>query len=804
MIAIARIIAAVMIAVLLLSRTAGIASAEQSIRIFGYIATDADAAIKNSRVSVSYRDQNGTFSKNTQTDENGYYESIVPYRTSYDFFIEGRDYGDPYLFNYIPVKKTVFVSQPIDVRVDFKLRPAANLIIHTYDSGGVLISNKDFEVITNGEAYATGPDNLPHYAVYYPIQGTPAFVVLPQISYVIHFLWEVPEFGKIMLSADNEGNGYSVENKGGQLTLNLNYEAAKSKVAILKRDYDLLKSEGLVISSTVAEGLKQSQEHLKMAESYILQSPSTDMRAVVQESNLSLKYSLFAHEQLYLDKAKADIEKYRKGNVNIKMVDKEGKPLIGYALSFKQTRSDFIFSATPYSASYSKLLKEAGINTTTSYFKYGDVEPELGQFNWKGTDGQVDVQLRGSFASIGNLGWFFFRGWEGKPDIYFPGYLNSMSFEEVKKAVYNHVYAIASRYKDKVDVWDAIYEACPAWSNELKWTWSQRFEILKTVTSAIRTANPQSKILLKDEASPYNHYMSWSVYEPIDLNARADWVSLPEFITVANSQQIPIDIVGLAFPTGDVQVYQSGSPNIQPALDLVSVSSLLDQYAKFNKPIMLIDYHAPSTQIGGGTWWHRPWDEQTQSEYATGFYTIVFSNPLAKGIDWGAGVTDDVSGKWGGLTSGLLHADLTPKPVYFALKTLINSWTTSGTGKTNEKGGFELRGFGGDYEVNLETATGQSFKRLIHINEQQTNEVIVELPLTFQKEAKPEPSSEPVVSQSPNVTMLPAEPQPTVTPPAEEAASSEGVNIPLIAGAIGGISVLGLLTLLVIRRKLLG
>ncbi|MDO8568390.1 MAG: hypothetical protein Q7R57_06720 [Dehalococcoidales bacterium] len=817
-----RIFVAGLVSILLFCGMPGVARAEQSIKIFGYVTADADAAVKNMRVTVS--------SNNAQTGENGYYELLMPYRASYDFFIEGRDPGDPYLFTYIPVRKTVLAGQPVDLHVDFKLRRAANLLIQAYDGNGALIRNKDFQAITNGEAYATGPDDLPHYAVYYPIHDSysisrgpksnaslaiPAFVILPGTTYKVYFLWEIPEFGKVMLFADNEGKGYSIAGNGGHLTLNLNFEAAKSRVAMLGRDYDLFTSQGLRVSADVAEGLKQGREHLRIAET-MLQSPSPDMKVVVQESNLSLKYSLFAHEQLYLDKAKVDIEKYRKGSAKIRVVDTGGKPLAGQPVFFKQTSRDFMFSATPDSSSYSRLLKDAGINSAKAYLsKYGEIEPEPNKFDWRYTDNQVNDQARKGLISIGNLGWFFFRGWGGNPEAYFPAYLKTMSFEEVKKAVYDHAYAIVSRYKGKVDVFDAIYEECNPWSNELKWTWSQRLEILKTVTSAVRAANPQAKIRLKDGASPYNHFMSWSVYEPMDLNATAGWVPVPEFITVADSRQIPIDIIGLEFPNGGVELYQTGLPNIHPTLDLVSVSTLLGQYARFNKPIMLTDYHAPSTQIKGGTWWHRPWDEQTQAEYATGFYTMVFSSPLARGIDWGTGVTDDLSGQYGGLSSGLLHADLTPKPAYFALKTLINSWTTSGSSKTNEKGGLELRGFGGDYEISLETPTGEILKKSIHISEQQTNEVTVEFPVVSQKEAKPTPSSEPVVSQPPKATPLPEpmasqspkattaieESHPTATSPPENLSPSESNKTPLIAGIISGTLVLGLFTLFVVRRK---
>jgi hypothetical protein len=795
---------------------AGTASAEDSVKLCGYVTEDNNSnPVSDCLISVNYSDQNGSFFKSTQTDKDGYYELTVPYYPSYDFFVESRHIGGDNLYDYIPRKKSIQIGQSTVIQTDFILKPAANVIINAYDNNGNMLRNKAFREVTIGEVFATNPDGLPHYAVYQPIQDSyseslppdifldmtmPAFVILPQTPYKIHFLWEVPEFGKVMLFADNEGKGYSVENKGGQLTLNLIYEAAKSKLAMFERDLDLLASQGYIISDSIVEGLEKSREHLGMAETQ-LQNSNTVMGNVIKELNLSLKYALFAHEQLYLDKAKFDIEKNRKGDVNIKVVDEEGKALNDCDISYEQTSHDFIFSAIPDSLDYSELLKECGINATAVFCgKYGEIEPEPGHFNWGFPDSQVATQVKRNLTSIGNLGWFFFSGWGDDSYNYLPGYLKDMSFEEVKAAVYNHVYAIAQRYVDDIDIWDAIYEECAPWSNELGWTWSQKLEILKTVTNAVKDANPQAKILLMDEAKAYNHFMSWSVHEPMNLQAKVDWVSLQEFITVAGSHQIPIDIIGLYLPTGDVELYQTGEPNIFPILDFVSLSGLLDEYASFDKSIMVMGYNAPSTQIAGGCWWHRPWDEQIQAEYVTGVYSIIFSNALAKGIEWGPAVTDDVSEKYGGLTCGLLGSDLRPKPVYFALKNLINSWTTSGTGKTDESGHFEFRGFAGDYKVTLKTTNGRSFETLIHVNEKQTNEITINFPPAIHQETNPILSPEPEMT-SPKTEPLPEESQLAATTPIEEAPPSERNSIPLIAGSIGGVVVLGLLSLFVVKKR---
>ena len=788
----------------------GSASAEDSVRLFGYVTDRDNVPVEDAWVTVF--DENRVFLKNTQTDENGYYELIVPHYQSYNFFVEGRD---PYRFNYIPVDKKVFVDKPADTQVDFRLRPGANIIIHAYDNDGNLLRNRDFREATIGKAFASDLNDMPHYAVYCRVQDSysksdwdlavPAVIVLPQTPYKIHILWEVPGFGKVVLSADNEGKGYSVDRQGGLLTLNFNYEAAKSKIAMLQRDYDLLKSQGYNISSSAVEGLNLGNEHLRAAEKYLLQAPTPDMKSAVAELNLSLKHSLWAHERLYLDRAEADIEKYRKGAVKIRVVDEKGTPLDNCSISFKQTSHDFLFSvalSSHYSErKYVDLLKQAGINCIYVCFSYGVIQPEPGRFTFSSQDNQVNALLKDGFELIGNLLWLFYRApWETNSGIC-PSYLDTMSFDEIKDNVYKYMYTVADRYKGKVDMWEAIYEPGFSFMNEFNWTWNQKFEIYGTAVRAIKDANPGARILFKGDENPSYAYFSSYKSDALDFDKKAEDIPSPELIRLAIEKQIPIDIIGMHLINSGVDVYVEPR-HVHLALDLVSISALIDQYSKFDKPILFREHQAPSTQVEDSYWWHRPWDEQTQAEYVKDFYTLVFSKPLMDGIGWSTGFTDDETQKYGCLGGGLLYADLKPKQSYFALKNLINSWKTDVTGKTDGKGEFEFRGFAGDYEMSLETTEGQSFETLIHIYEQQTNEIIIEFPLDIQKEPKLIQSFKPEVEPSPEVAPVPeVEPSPKTTPIPEEVPSPGRINIPLIAGTIGGIVVLGLLTLFMIRKR---
>ncbi len=61
----------------------------------------------------------------------------------------------------------------------------------------------------------------------------------------------------------------------------------------------------------------------------------------------------------------------------------------------------------------------------------------------------------------------------------------------------------------------------------------------------------------------------------------------------------------------------------------------------------------------------------------------------------------------------MLHSDLTPKPVYGALKKLIHEqWHTRVEGTTDETGRLAVHGFFGQYEVRISKADRQATRSL--------------------------------------------------------------------------------------------
>jgi GH35 family endo-1,4-beta-xylanase len=714
----------------------------QQIKLFGFVMEMDGAPLAGAFVGVS--NESFEYLGGAVSNQVGYYEFLVDMPGTYYLGAQHNSTTDPDVHDYIPSTKTVVTREGSETRTDFRLRPAGDIVLYAYGEDGAMLRYGEFSTITNGHAYVTDLNGLPGYGVFRVVSDEysrenpssgwdlqiPAAIVPPRTLNAIHVQWEVPEFGKIILTIDNEGRGYSLNEKGEVLTLNFNCEAAKSELAALQRDYDLFESQGYEIPSSIGEDIAISRQHLATGEHYLLDIIPADMPKAIEEFNLSLKYCLWAHEQLLLEKAQADIEEYRKGNVTLIVVDQDGNSLPDRTVSVEQISHDSLFGASPTgkvgdSLLYADLLREAGINYAYLEAAYKGIEPSPGVFDWDGTDPWVQALLNKGFRVFGALALWCYRD-SSLGDIFCPQYFDDMSFEELRTNIYNHMVAFIGRYKRDIDIWE-INEPNAPWTNPLSLTWLQRFELYQAGATGIRNADPTAKVLYDANALPYE----FGVQPMEDTGSKEGGISFLEFLKRVVETDMPFDAIGLEF-------YYSGSGGggfSPPGLDLVSISDIFDQYSSFGKPIYARELSAPSSQVPNSSWWHRPWDEETQAEYLTKFYTIAFSKPLVREIGWSYGVSDENAFI---ITGGLLDAQLNPKPSYYALKDLIDSWTTSVFGTTDPAGEYNFRGFAGNYRVAIQDSGGQSYETVIHVSEQETEEITIEfvpfkifLPLTL-------------------------------------------------------------------------
>ena len=137
----------------------------------------------------------------------------------------------------------------------------------------------------------------------------------------------------------------------------------------------------------------------------------------------------------------------------------------------------------------------------------------------------------------------------------------------------------------------------------------------------------------------------------------------------------------------------SGAKLVHPE----KILEVLDRFSKFNLPLKVTEFDLEFHE-------HISNREEIYADYMRDFMTIVLSHPSVESIlIWGF---------WDGAHwipgAGLYHKNWEAKPSAKMWKYLVSEkWHTVVSGKTDKRGEFALRGFHGDYDIEVE-AKGKS------------------------------------------------------------------------------------------------
>mgnify|MGYP000436373524 FL=1 len=336
--------------------------------------------------------------------------------------------------------------------------------------------------------------------------------------------------------------------------------------------------------------------------------------------------------------ADSRIEKIRKADVTVKVVDRLGKPVAGAQVEVQQTRHAFLFGCNifplfnyqgeqheKYGSQFAALL-----NYATLAFYWGAYEPERGR---KGRDLQERIarwcQQHGIATKGHPLVWH---------EVYPRWAPNEV--DEVKPLLRDRVKEIVSQFKGLIDRWDVVNEATvSARFNNGVGNWVKRDGAAAMVAECLswaREANPKATLL-------YNDFNISPAFEQL----------VEELIR----RKAPFDAIG-------IQSHMHGGE-----WPLERAWQVCETYSRFGKPL-----HFTETTVLSGEHGYerpRPWPttpegEARQADYVEKFYTVLFSHPAVEAITW----WDFMDGGWQGAPAGLVRADLSPKPVYHRLMRL--------------------------------------------------------------------------------------------------------------------------------------
>ncbi len=382
-----------------------------------------------------------------------------------------------------------------------------------------------------------------------------------------------------------------------------------------------------------------------------------------------------------------NIEKYRKGDVKIKLVDKSGAPLTGAEVRLKQKSHEFKFGANIFmldeleteekNETYKRKFAEL-FNMATLPFYWCDTEPEKGKTRYKKDSPKLyrrpPVDLCLEFCEENGIEP---REHALAYDYFYPKWLKGLTVDEEKREIEAHFREIAELYADRIKNIEV--------TNEMFWEEGQNVtsfyrepDFIKWCFDTARKYFPDNRLIINDwrYLDEYRDYLK----ENIEKGA-------------------PIDVVGIQhhffYPIEREQT---------EGAKLYNPEYFIPQLAKFEElglPIEISEVTVPAYSNSDE-------DEEIQARLIENLYTYWFSRPLfEKIVYWNLVDGYAAFAPQGDMTSGenkyygaLLRFDLSEKPAYKTLKKLIQeTWHTEESLKTDENGETSFRGFYGDYEI---------------------------------------------------------------------------------------------------------
>jgi GH35 family endo-1,4-beta-xylanase len=363
------------------------------------------------------------------------------------------------------------------------------------------------------------------------------------------------------------------------------------------------------------------------------------------------------------------IDRIRKSNLVVKVVDADGNPVPDASVRVRMTRHRFAFGSavvartivadTEDARRYRQVIEEC--------FNRVVFENDLKWPHWDRKNVPPAIEwLRARGISIRGhcLVW---PSWENSPRD-----LISLKDrpDELRKRVADHITEIVSTYRGKLVDWDVI--------NEIR-TNRDLLDVLGDDVAAdwfrlARDADPDARLWIND----------YDILSGGGRNTRAqdDYENAIRRLLDAKA---PLDGIGLQGHFG---------ARLTPPDRLLEV---LDRFASLGPSLQVTEFDISID------------DEQCQADYTRDFMTVLFSHPAVEGIVmWGFWEKHHWRPK-----AALYRADWTIKPNGQAWRDLVlKEWWTDETVRTNAVGEATVRGFHGDYEISVESTRGHAHARI--------------------------------------------------------------------------------------------
>jgi GH35 family endo-1,4-beta-xylanase len=401
-----------------------------------------------------------------------------------------------------------------------------------------------------------------------------------------------------------------------------------------------------------------------------------------------------AQEKFMRDVVQPNIEKHRKSDVRVQIVDERGRPVYDAAYDIQLTRHAFHFGCSlpffiyPEGPSFQDYkppaVKEVELERFLEIFNFSMIpysgkwmylEPTEGKRWYEDLDAYVDWCAKHGIE----MEYHFLNG-------YLPGWLRGRSADEQGMRFLGHARDLATRYGDRIKYWQIINE-----KNLIQYS--------PAVFAEFRRLAPNAKLGISDCAKFFSS-------APSPRREQDMLVGLRE-IRWLKEQGVKVDYFGF-----------HGHRPFGVWFDPREMYEALDAFAAEGVRLHITELSLPlGGRIPGSA--DAVWTPEMQADFYEFYFIVCFSHPAVDMINlWQLG---PVGWQRGG---GLLDADYNPKPAFHALKDLIhNKWKTRASGKLGLEGAASFRGFHGDYEITLKLPSGEQARGSFSVSAASPNQI---------------------------------------------------------------------------------
>ncbi len=402
-------------------------------------------------------------------------------------------------------------------------------------------------------------------------------------------------------------------------------------------------------------------------------------------------------ERFMRDVVEPNIERYRKADVRLEVLDEQGQPAPGAAVEVIQTRLAFglgcslpffmpvegegygDYKPAPVTDIELRRFLEVGFNYSVIPYsgKWLYIEPVEG----KRTFAELDKYVEWAGEHGIDLEFHFLSGLQ-------PRWFKKKKSDERTRLFEQHARELVDRYADRIKVWQVendghLLDACPP------------------VIKEIRRDHPE--LLLG--ASECTRFFSTNTGEKFESDV---------YRGIKHAEKLRDEGAALDYFAPHGHSPHGVWPDVRQMYDSI------DRFADEGLRVRVTEANVPMTRITGPVR-KGEWTPELQAEFLVRYFTVLFSHPNVDAVNYWTLAIGKPEG------AGLLDEKLRPKPAFWALKKLFTeTWRTRVNGTADPAGEFDFRGFLGDYTVRVTLPSGRSFTMPLSVHDPRTTATVQE------------------------------------------------------------------------------